>query len=148
MNKYEFTSNGRVFTRVSKATAKRAFMDGFSIAFYPSNLRPVAPFYPGYITNREMREDYVIDEIGMANDFENLLNSFMYYNCTTNETGKYAMFFIETGNNYIHLSFSDGSNPFVFYGSTLECMKELKRWTKHFSIEFQKKHYYMLTERR
>lgn len=147
MNKYEFTSNGRTFTRVSKAAAKKAFVAGFTIAICPSNLRPGTMWHPEYITSREMRTDYIVDDIGAANDFESLLNSFMYYNCTNTETGKYTAFFIESGDNYIHLSFSDGSNPFVFYGSALECMKELKRWTKHFSIEFQKQHYYMLTEK-
>jgi hypothetical protein len=147
MNKYEFTSNGRMFTRVSKAAARKAFVNGFTIAFCPSNLRPGTPWYPELITDRESR-DCLADDIGAANEFQSLLNSFEYFNCTTSETGKYTAFFIETGNNYIHLSFSDGSNPWIFYGDTLECMKKLDRWKKRFSIEFQKKHFYMLTERR
>ena len=117
MNRYEFTSNGRTFTRVSKATAKKAFVSGFTIAFCPSNLRPGTIWHPEYITNRSMRADYMVDDIGVENDFNNLLNSFEYYNCTDPETGRYTAFFIETGDNYIHLSFSDGSNPFVFYGN-------------------------------
>lgn len=148
MNKYSFTDNGHTFERVSKAKAKQAFVAGFTIAFCPSNLRPGTMWHPEYITSREMRSDYIADDIGAENDFHNLLNSFEYYNCTNTETGKYTAFFIETGDNYIHLSFSDGSNPFVFYGSALECMKELKRWIKYFSIEFQKQHYYQLTERK
>ena len=147
MNKYEFTSNGRTFERVSKAIARKAFIKGFTIAFCPSNLRPGPPWYPEYITNREMRNDYILDDVGAENDFYNLLNSFEYYNCTNAETGKYAAFFIETGNNYIHLSFSDGSNPYVFYGNPSECMKELERWKKRYRVEFQKQHYYMLTEK-
>lgn len=147
MNKYEFTDSNRVFTRVSKATAKKAFMNGFTIAFCPSNLRPGTPWHPEYITNREMRSDYIIDDKGAENDFYNLLNSFEYYNCTSTETGRYTAFFVETGDNYIHLSFSDGSNPFVFYGNRSECMKELERWKKHYCVEFQKQHYYMLTEK-
>ena len=96
MNKFEFTSNGRVFTRISKAAAKRAFIDGFTIAFCPCNLRPGAPWYPEYITNREVRGEYIADETGAENDFYNLLNSFEYYNCTNTETGRYTAFFIET----------------------------------------------------
>lgn len=148
MNKYSFTDNGRMFTRVSMAAARRAFIDGFTIVFCPSNLRPGAPWYPEYITSRENRADYIADDIGAENDFYGLLNSFEYYNCTNAETGKYTAFFIETGDNYIHLSFSDGSNPWIFYGDTPECMKKLDRWKKHFTIEFQTKHYYMLTEKR
>ena len=142
MNKYEFTSNGRTFERVSKAMARRAFIDGFTIAFCPSNLRPGAPWHPETITNREVSNVEDPDT-----GFNRLLSSFEYFNCTNTESGKYTAFFIETGDNYIHLSFSDGSNPFVFYGSALECMKELRRWEKHFSIKFQKQHYYKLTER-
>jgi hypothetical protein len=133
---------------VSKATARKAFVDGFSIAFCPSNLRPGATLHPEYITSREMRSDYIADDIGAANDFENLLNSFMYYNCTTNKTGKYTMFFIETGDNYIHLSFENGSNPYLFYGNAPECMKELARWKKHYSIEFSKAHFYTAKEKK
>jgi hypothetical protein len=102
MNRITFTDGSRTFTRVSKATARKAFVDGFLIAFCPSNLRPGAMWHPEYITSREARSDYIADDIGAANDFENLLNSFMYYNCTTNKTGKYTMFFIETGSNARH----------------------------------------------
>lgn len=145
MNKYEFTSNGRVFTRVSKATAKKAYVAGFTIALCPSNLRPGTMWHSEYITDRETRGDYIFDDIGAGNDFNNMLSSFEYYNCTNTETGKYAAFFLETGENYIHLSFSDGSNPFVFHGTTPECMKELERWKKRYYVEFQKRHYYQLT---
>lgn len=96
MNKFEFKDGGRTFTRVSKAAARKAFINGFSIAFCPCNLLPGGCWHPEYITSREMRKDYIADDIGAANDFKNLLNSFEYYNCTTNETGKYTMFFIET----------------------------------------------------
>lgn len=95
MNKYEFESNGRIFTRVSKAAAKRAFIDGFTIAFCPSNLRPMTMWHPEYIFNRETRGEYIADETGAENDFNNLLNSFEYYNCTNTETGRYTAFFIE-----------------------------------------------------
>lgn len=149
MNKYDFTSNGRVFTRVSKAAAKKAFVAGFTIALCPSNLRPGTPWHPEYITSREIRTaffgDYIIDDIGAKNDFYNLLNSFEYYNCTSTKTGKYTAFFIDTGRDYIHLSFSDGSNPWVFYGNAIECMKELDKWKKHYYVEYQKKHYYLIT---
>ncbi len=148
MNKYEFTINERTFARVSKAVAKQAFVNGFTIALCPSNLRPGMPWHPEAIINIEMYGDDIANDKGAENDFNKLLNSFEYCNCVNTETGKYTAFFIETDDNYMHFSFSDGSNPFVFYGSTLECMKELKRWAKHFSIEFQKQHYYKLTERR
>lgn len=147
MNKYSFTDNGRTFERVSKATAKRAFIDGFTIAFCPSNLRPGTMWHTEFITDREARGALYADETGVSNDFNNLLNSFEYYNCTNAETGKYTAFFLEMGSNYIHLSFSDGSNPWIFYGNALECMKQLERWKRHYNVEFQKQHYYMITEK-
>lgn len=147
MNKCSFTDNGRTFERVSMAAARRAFIDGFTIAFCPSNLRPGAPWHPEYITSREMRRDYIADDIGAKNDFHNLLKSFEYYNCTDMETGRYTAFFLETGSNYIHLSFSDGSNPWIFYGNALECMEELDKWKKHYYVKFQEKHYYIVTEK-
>ena len=94
-----------------------------------------------------MRSDFILDDIGAENDFSNLLNSFQYYNCTSAETGRYTAFFVETGDNYIHFSFSNGSNPYVFYGNTIECMNELGRWEKNYKIVFQRKHYYILTEK-
>ena len=80
MNKYSFTDNGRTFERVSKATAKRAFIDGFTIAFCPSNLRPGTMWHTEFITDREARGALYADETGVSNDFNNLLNSFEYYN--------------------------------------------------------------------
>lgn len=97
MNRYEFTSNGRVFMRVSKAAAKKAFINGNTIAFCPCNLRPGLPWYPEYIFSRETRGEYITDDKSAENDFNNLLNSFEFYNCTDPETGKHTAFFIETG---------------------------------------------------
>ena len=139
MNKYTFTANGRTFERVSKAVAKKAFIAGFTIAFCTSNLRPGAPWHPEYITDRETGG---VDE--PATGFDGLLSSFEYFNCTDSI---YTVFFLETGDNYIHFSFSNGSNPYVFYGNTTECMNELERWRKNYKIVFQRKHYYILTEK-
>lgn len=35
---------------------------------------------------------------------------------------------------YIHFEFSDHSNPYVFYGSPLECLKQVEMWEKNFCI--------------
>ncbi len=94
MNKYKFTSKGRTFTRVSKTAAKKAFINGFTIALCPSNLRPGAPWHPETITNRE-----IIGAENPATGFDVLLSSFEYFNCTNTETGRYAEFFIESENN-------------------------------------------------
>lgn len=37
---------------------------------------------------------------------------------------------------FLHLTFTDGSNPFIFPGDTTraECMKELQRWEKRYEV--------------
>ena len=93
MNRYKFTNRRGTFTRVSKMTAKKAYINGFAIALCPCKLRPGAPWNAETIIDRETRGG-VTDDISAENDFENLLNSFSYYNCRS-DTGKYTAFFVE-----------------------------------------------------
>ena len=92
MRKYTFTEKGRTYNRISKTSARSAYMGGSTVIICPCNLRPTQ--YANRI-NRKYREQFVIDEIGAKNDFNNLVNSFEYYNCQNSETGKYAAFYIE-----------------------------------------------------
>lgn len=92
MKKYTFTEKGRTYKRISKTAARSAYMGGSTVIICPCNLRPTQ--YAHRI-NRKDREQFVIDEIGVKNDFNNLVNSFEYYNCTNAETGKYTAFYIE-----------------------------------------------------
>lgn len=93
MNKYSFSNNGKTYTRISKAAAKRAYLQGLSVVMIPCNLRPFGPWGIGYTLTKASRAHLVADDIGAANDFLNLVNSFEYYNCTSAETGKYAAFY-------------------------------------------------------
>jgi hypothetical protein len=43
---------------------------------------------------------------------------------------------------------SPGTIAGVFYGNAPECMKELARWKKHYSIEFSKAHFYTAKEKK
>ena len=90
MTEYTFTSQGHTFTRVSKTAAKKAFINGFTIALCPCKLRPGTPWYPECIVNRETLGE---DPADAENEFNRLLNRFEFYNCT-NETGRYTAFFI------------------------------------------------------
>lgn len=92
MRKYTFTEKGRTYKRISKTAARSAYMGGSTVIICPCNLRPAQ--YAHRI-NRKDRAHLVIDEIGAMNDFNNLVNSFEYYNCPNSETGKYAAFYIE-----------------------------------------------------
>lgn len=94
MKEYTFIENGIAYKRVNKQTARKAFKNGSDVIVCACNLRPGAPWYPEYIANRKNREQFVVDEIGVLKDFENLVNSYEYYNCTDTGTGKYSAFYI------------------------------------------------------
>ena len=78
----------------TKRQPKKAYLNGLTIIIGPVNLRPGEPYHPEQPINRRNREQFIIDEIGAANDFNDLIASFEYYNCRNNETGKYTAFYI------------------------------------------------------
>ena len=94
MRKYTYIENGFTFERIDRATARRAYISGLSVVACPVNLRPGRPHHPETVLNRKNRERLTADEIGIKNDFNNLINSFEFYNCTNTETGKYTAFYI------------------------------------------------------
>lgn len=94
MRKYAYSEKGFIFERINRATAKRAYLNGLTVIICPANLRPGEPYRPEQPINRRNREQFIIDEIGAANDFNNLIASFEYYNCRNRETGKYTAFYI------------------------------------------------------
>lgn len=97
MNKYYFENDGITYKRITKKAAKAAYVNGLSIVIVPCNLRPFSPYHFEFTLNRKNREQFVIDEIGVKNDFENYINSFEFYNCINSETGKYTAFYIQEG---------------------------------------------------
>lgn len=97
MNAYRFENKGFTYERISKDTARRAYMNGLTIVICPCNFRPFTPWGFEYRVNRKDREQFVIDEIGVRNDFNSLVSSYEYYNCRSRETGKYAAFYIPVG---------------------------------------------------
>lgn len=89
MKKYVFGE----YERISKAAARRAFLNGEKIEMFPCNAVPGSVWFPfGYVLSRKAQEDFVIDEIGMNNRFTGLVNSFEYYNCNA-QMGRYAAFY-------------------------------------------------------
>ena len=93
MTEYTFTSQGHTFTRVSKTAAKKAYMNGVTIALCPCKLRPGTPWHPECILRKTPGNDTTETE----NELNSLLNQFEFYNCT-NETGRYTAFYIEKEN--------------------------------------------------
>lgn len=94
MRKYTYTEKDFSFERIDKKTAKKAYLNGLTVIICPVNLRPGEPYHPERPINRKSREEFIIDEIGAINDFNNIIASFEYYNCSNTETGKYAAFYI------------------------------------------------------
>lgn len=92
MREYTFSKNGRTYKRISKKAARSAYKSGLTVIICPCNLRPTQY---SHAMNRKDREQFVIDEIGVLNDFNNMISSFEYYNCTNTKTGKYSAFYIQ-----------------------------------------------------
>ena len=82
------------YKRITKHAAKKAYINGSTIILCSVNLRPGAPWHPEITLNRKQREPFVIDEIGLENDFNNYVASFEFYNCQNSETGSYTAFYI------------------------------------------------------
>ena len=97
MNKYTFINDTdkKEYTRISKSAARAAYIAGKTVILCPCNLRPFGPWHPETNINRARHTEYITDEISVKNLFNNLVNSFEYYNCSNTETGKYTAFYIE-----------------------------------------------------
>lgn len=89
MRNFVFSDGDNVLVQVSKTTAKKLFERDENVCFCPSKLSPVSMFYHG---SRFKKSD-LIEKYGKEEfKFENLLNAFVYYNCTP-ETGRYVTFY-------------------------------------------------------
>lgn len=131
MYKYDF----KELERVNKTQAAALYNAGFEVLFIPCNLNPENTFYRlGIWENKQLE--------GQAETFEKLCNAFTYYNCNR-ETGLYIAFYVKK-HSFIHFQFVDGANPYFFRGSVLECMKELKKWSKYWNMELLQPGYYRL----
>lgn len=94
MNKYSFTNNGKMWKRITKKQARAAYVNGLTVAICPVNFRLFSRWQYPYMASRRSREQFIIDDIGAKNDFNNIVSSFEFYNCRDNETGRYAAFYI------------------------------------------------------
>ena len=95
MNNYTFTHDGKTYSRINKASARKQYLQGKTIFLLPCNFRFDSPWYSAFPANRKNAEQFTVDETGINNYFNQIVNSFEYYNCTCRETGKYAAFYIE-----------------------------------------------------
>lgn len=90
MNKYSYKYNGFTFERVSKQTARKYYNAGFPVVFCPCNLRPGFPWNPEIIINPKQED---------IKSFDQVLNSFIFYNIRDTETGLYTAFYIPVNND-------------------------------------------------
>lgn len=130
--------NFKTLERVDRRKAVTMYHFGLDVLFIPCELNPENDFY-----NLGIWENQFL--IGQYANFTALENAFTAYNCNS-ETGKYIAFYVKREKIMIHFEFADGSNPYIFRGSPLECLEELKRWEKRFSIRPLKQGFYRLEE--
>lgn len=58
----------------------------------------------------------------------------------------YIAFYVKREKIAIHFEFVNGSNPYIFRGSVLECLEELEKWAKNWNITPIKQSFYKLEE--
>lgn len=97
MRNLVYRHNGRTYTQVSKAKARKAYNVGQPVALVPSNLNPISPFVGFFvIADSDFDGDnltYSVPKEERETFDERALN-FAWYNCTCNETGKYPNYFL------------------------------------------------------
>jgi len=86
MHVYTFTDDSGVnWKRVSKRMARKLFATGERLVICACNMRPFGPWHP---------EIEVTDIADHWSDFDTMVNSFEYYNCSHPGEGAYASFYI------------------------------------------------------
>lgn len=98
MYKYVFKTRYGTFERISKIKARKLFISNHQTIYIVANkcrcdyTHPLT--YPASIDYERAKEN-CIDDIGLNNYFETIVNSFEYYNCNY-ECGYNAAFYIKT----------------------------------------------------
>lgn len=77
--------------RLHHSQARKFFLQGKRIALCPSNLYPGAPWHPECWVDLSMDEGRHDPEDAWIK----IKNSFRWYNCTCNETGRYISYWME-----------------------------------------------------
>lgn len=83
MNEYTVNNGAEIYTRVSKAAARKAYNNGESVFICPVKCNPA---------NKYWQTGIKIDNAA-GDPFDKVVNAFEFYNCGYNELGKYAAFY-------------------------------------------------------
>jgi len=81
VNQFQFENK----VRINKVKARNLFNQGEIIHLAPCNLNPLSPWV----------RFCSISKSDSDRTFEQWVNSFEFYNCNSNEEGKYASFYIK-----------------------------------------------------
>lgn len=77
------------YKRINKAMARRLFNNGTPVYILPCKVRlDNAWFKPAMINRNNLDNE----------SFEKIINAFEYYNCSYNELGKYASYYLKEEN--------------------------------------------------
>ena len=82
-------NKGISWTRVSKRRAKLAYEAGSDVIITPVN---IAPFNPWRTHARISKRK----QWGCNVTFDSIINEYEYYNCNSNEVGRYPAYYIRT----------------------------------------------------
>lgn len=135
MNTYE----SNYIIRVNKTVARKLYSLGFDVGLCPCQAHPESPWGLRTLYNRYSSP--------YGCDFDKLVSDFTISRCGYNEVGRYPAYYVEVY-TLIHFSFKNGSNPYYFRGSAVECLKELKRWSKNWKVECSEPRVFELEEKR
>lgn len=124
--------------RVDRRTAERLYNAGFNIGLHPCKVHPGPAWMPVYCRTS-------LYSTG-GESFDALVNAWRFYDACP-ETGMYPAFYAEKS-TFVHISFTNGSNPWFFYGSAKECLRKLVQWGKVYDVNFaDRQGFYTATER-
>lgn len=91
------TPNGKkkTYRRLTKASARRAFLNGETIVLCPSNLAPHKTFLTSNIALADEKPREEIGVVTPSQIFDFAVFQFQFYNCRTEENGRRVNFFIK-----------------------------------------------------
>ena len=82
-------NKGTSWTRVSKRRAKSAYNAGYDVIITPVNIAPFNPWRTHTRISNKRRW-------GVDVTFDSIVNEYEYYNCNSNEVGRYPAYYVRS----------------------------------------------------
>lgn len=97
MRNLVYHHNGKTYTQVSKAKARKAYNAGQAVALVPSNL--YGPAYGvGFCVISQSDIEGEVTDNDRLEEFNARALNFAWYNCIDRETGRYPNYFLISDN--------------------------------------------------